>query len=101
MTHTVVWAGDKGGSGKTTGSHAICHGLGMHGIRAIHVTTDPRRLVLPAENRRYATLDGRDVRQLAAVIDKLADRTDCVLVIDGGGGRPEVDACWPRPPTSR
>ena len=91
MSHTVVFAGDKGGSGKTTGSHALCHGLGMHGVRAIHVTTDPRRLVLPADTRRYATLDGRDVRQLARVIDQLADRTDCVLVIDGGGGRPEVD----------
>lgn len=92
MSHTVVSAGDKGGSGKTTISHALCHGLGMHGVRAIHVTTDPRRLVLPAGSRRYATMDGRDIRQLAGIIDKLSDRNDVVLVIDGGGGRPEVDA---------
>lgn len=91
MSHTVVFAGDKGGSGKTTTSHALCHGLGMHGVRAIHVTTDPRRLVLPAESRRYATIDGRNVQQLASIIDRLAERSDVVLVIDGGGGRPEVD----------
>lgn len=91
MSHTVVFAGDKGGSGKTTTSHALCHGLGMHGVRAIHVTTDPRRMVLPADTRRYATMDGRDVKQLAGIIDRLADRADVVLVIDGGGGRPEVD----------
>lgn len=92
MSHTIVFAGDKGGSGKTTTSHALCHGLGLHGVRAVHVTTDPRRLVLTADPRRYATVDGRDVRQLAKVIDQLAKRDDCVLVIDGGGGRPEVDA---------
>ncbi|WP_168220583.1 hypothetical protein [Azospirillum thermophilum] len=92
MSRTVVFAGDKGGSGKTTTSHALCHGLGMHGVRSIHVTTDPRRLVLPADSRRYATVDGREVRQLARVIDQLANRDDVVLVIDGGGGRPEVDA---------
>lgn len=91
MSHTVVFAGDKGGSGKTTTSHALCHGLGLHGIRAIHVTTDPRRLVLAPDPRRYATVDGREVRQLAAIIDQLAERDDCVLVIDGGGGRPDVD----------
>lgn len=92
MSSTIAWVGDKGGSGKTTTSHALCHGLGLHGVRAIHVTTDPGRKVLAPDLRRYATLDGRDVRQLAAVIDRLADRTDCVLVIDGGGARPEVDA---------
>lgn len=91
MSHTVVFAGDKGGSGKTTTSHALCHGLGLHGVRAIHVTTDPRRLVLAADQRRYATVDGRDVRQLAKIIDQLAKRDDVVLVIDGGGGRPDVD----------
>lgn len=92
MSHTVVFAGDKGGSGKTTTSHALCHGLGLHNVRAIHVTTDPRRLVLAADARRYATVDGRDVRQLARLVDQVASRDDVVLVIDGGGGRPDVDA---------
>jgi len=91
MSHVVVWAGDKGGSGKTTGSHAMSHGLALYGVRAVHVTTDPRRLVLPADQRRYATVDGRDVHQLVALIDRLSARTDVVVVIDGGGGRPDVD----------
>ena len=91
MSHTVVFAGDKGGSGKTTTSHALCHGLGLHGVRAIHVTTDPGRMVLSPKDRRYGTIDGRDVRQLAKVVDQLSGRADVVLVIDGGGGRPEVD----------
>ena len=43
MAKTIVLAGDKGGSGKTTSSHAIAHGLAMHGIRAFHISTDPRR----------------------------------------------------------
>lgn len=91
MAKIIVGAGDKGGSGKTTTTHAVCHGLGMHGVRSIHVTTDPRRVVLPADTRRYATVDGRDIKVLSQIIDKLSSRNDCVLVIDGGGGRPEID----------
>src|SRR5690349_16188125 len=92
MASVIVIAGDKGGCGKTTTSHAICHGLAMHGIHAYHISTDPRREILPADARRYATLDGRDPHALGAMIDRLAEMTPAVAVIDGGGGRPEVDA---------
>jgi hypothetical protein len=92
MASIIVIAGDKGGSGKTTTSHAICHGLALYGIPAFQISTDARREILPAENRRYATLDGRDPKALGALVDKLNGMDRTVAVIDGGGGRPDVDA---------
>lgn len=92
MSSIIVIAGDKGGCGKTTTSHAICHGLALYGIHAFHISTDPRREILPAEARRYATLDGRDPNALGSMIDQLSAMHQAVAVIDGGGGRPEVDA---------
>lgn len=91
MAKTIVLAGDKGGSGKTTSSHAIAHGLAMFGIKAFHISTDPRREILPPEARRYATLDGRDPKALGSIIDRLSLLDGAVALIDGGGGRPDVD----------
>ncbi len=91
MAKTIVVAGDKGGSGKTTTSHAIAHGLAMHGVHAFHISPDPRREILPAEGRRYATLDGRDPKALGAILDRLGEMGQGVALIDGGGGRPDVD----------
>jgi chromosome partitioning protein len=91
MTKTIVLAGDKGGSGKTTSSHAIAHGLAMFGIRAFHISTDARREVLPGEHRRYATLDGRDPKALGSILDRLDKVEGAVALIDGGGGRPDID----------
>ncbi len=91
MTKTIVLAGDKGGSGKTTSSHAIAHGLAMYGIRAFHISTDARREILPAEHRRYATLDGRDPKALGGILDRLDQIDGAIALIDGGGGRPDID----------
>lgn len=91
MAKTIVIAGDKGGSGKTTTSHAIAHGLAMYGVHAFHISTDPRREILPAQARRYATLDGRDPKALGAILDRLGEMGQAVALIDGGGGRPDVD----------
>ena len=91
MSTTIVIAGDKGGCGKTTTSHAVAHGLALYGIPAFHISTDARREIMPAETRRYATLDGRDPAALGTLIDRLAGMDKIVVVIDGGGGRPEVD----------
>ena len=91
MAKTIVIAGDKGGSGKTTTSHAIAHGLAMYGVHAFHMSTDPRREILPAQARRYATLDGRDPKALGAILDRLGEMGQAVALIDGGGGRPDVD----------
>ena len=91
MAKTIVIAGDKGGSGKTTTSHAIAHGLAMYGVHAFHISTDPRREILPAQARRYATLDGRDPKALGAILDRLGEMGQAIALIDGGGGRPDVD----------
>ncbi|MBV8096506.1 MAG: hypothetical protein JO110_25345 [Acetobacteraceae bacterium] len=91
MATIIVLAGDKGGSGKTTSSHAIAHGLAMYGVYAFHISTDPRREILPSENRRYATLDGRDPKTLGGIIDRLQAMDRAIVLIDGGGGRPDVD----------
>ena len=91
MAKIIVLAGDKGGSGKTTSSHAIAHGLAMYGIRAFHVSTDPRREILPPAARRYATLDGRDPTKLGSIVDRLQEMERAIVLIDGGGGRPDVD----------
>ncbi len=91
MTKTIVLAGDKGGSGKTTSSHAIAHGLAMFGIRAFRISTDARREILPAEHRRYATLDGRDPKALGVILDRLDQVDGAIALIDGGGGRPDID----------
>ena len=96
MSRIVVVAGSKGGSGKTLVSHAVGHGLALHGVKVFHISTDPGRPVLSAEARRYATLDGRDPRQLGQFVDKLAAMDDAVCIIDGGGSRPQVDAVLAR-----
>ncbi len=91
MATVIVLAGDKGGSGKTTSSHAIAHGLAMYGVPAFHISTDPRREILPAQTRRYATLDGREPKALGALLDQLESMQGAMTLIDGGGGRPDVD----------
>jgi chromosome partitioning protein len=53
MASIIVIAGDKGGCGKTTTSHAICHGLAMYGIHAYHIPTDRRREIRPASSNRH------------------------------------------------
>jgi chromosome partitioning protein len=86
----IAVVGEKGGAGKTLLSHVICHGLGVAGVEAYHITTDQRRQVMPADGRYYATLDGRDPETLGRLIDRLSER-DGVMVLDGGGNRPLVD----------
>lgn len=96
MAKIIVLAGDKGGSGKTTSSYAIAHGLAMYGVHAFHISTDPRREILPPENRRYATLDGRDPMALGTMIDRVQAMGRAIVLIDGGGGRPDVDSVLSR-----
>lgn len=87
----VSFAGRKGGTGKTTDSHATAHGLTMLGMPAAYVLTDKR--VLPSdENRVYTIIDGRTMAQLEqAVLTAKQHDGAGVLVIDGGGNREPVD----------
>jgi hypothetical protein len=91
MARIIVCAGNKGGAGKSLVSHAIAHGLALHGVSVFHISTDIGRQILSADTRRYATLDGRQPKQLGQLVDKLATMEQAVAIIDGGGNRPEVD----------
>jgi hypothetical protein len=87
----VSFAGTKGGSGKTTNSHAAAHGLAMLGIPAAYVLTDKRALPTD-DNRVYSVIDGRTTDQLEQAVATAKGHNGAgVLIIDGGGNREAVD----------
>jgi hypothetical protein len=87
----IAFAGRKGGTGKTTNSHAAAHGLAMLGIPAAYVLTDDRELPKD-DNRVYSVIDGRTVNQLEQAVATAKEHNGAgVLVIDGGGNRAAVD----------
>jgi chromosome partitioning protein len=83
--------GNKGGTGKTSITHMLCHGFGLLGMRSIAVLTDPAREPLIRGNRGYTPVDGRSPEQLEKILAKLKTMTDWIGVIDGGANRPEMD----------
>ena len=83
--------GNKGGTGKTSMTHMLCHGLGLYGKRSIAVLTDSYREPLSRESRRYTPVDGRSAEQLGKIINKLDLMPEWLGVIDGGANRHEVD----------
>ena len=87
----ITFAGRKGGTGKTTNSHAAAHGLAMLGVSAAYVLTDKRQL--PSDKTRvYSVIDGRTIAQLEQAIATAKGHDGAgVLVIDGGGNREAVD----------
>jgi len=84
--------GNKGGTGKTSITHMLCHGFGLLGMRSIAVLTDAAREPLSRGDRRYTPLDGRTPEKLEKIIDKLDSMPEWLGVIDGGGNRPEMDS---------
>jgi hypothetical protein len=87
----ITFSGRKGGTGKTTNSHAAAHGLAMLGIPSAYVLTDDRQLPSDA-NRVYTIIDGRTVAQLEqAIMTAKAHDGAGVVVMDGGGNRKAVD----------
>lgn len=83
--------GNKGGTGKTTISHMLCHGFGLLGLRSIAVLTDINREPLNRGDRGYTPLDGRTPEKLEKILTKLESMPDWIGVIDGGANRPEMD----------
>jgi cellulose biosynthesis protein BcsQ len=83
--------GNKGGTGKTTITHMLCHGFGLLGRRSIAVLTDASREPLAREARRYVPIDGRSPEKIKKVIDLIDSMQRWLGVIDGGGNRPEMD----------
>ncbi|MDD5299665.1 MAG: hypothetical protein PHD65_04130 [Gallionella sp.] len=91
MERIICVIGNKGGTGKTSITHMLCHGLGLLGKRSIAVLTDIEREPLSRGIRRYTPLDGRSPDKLQEIIDKLEAKPKWLAVIDGGGNRPEMD----------
>lgn len=91
MAILIAIIGNKGGTGKTTLSHLLCHGLGLLGRRSACVLTDTTRQPLDPRGRRYVIADARSLDTLKRIIDKLRPLDDWIGVIDGGGNRPDVD----------
>lgn len=91
MERLICVIGNKGGTGKTTVTHMLCHGLGLLGWRAIAILTDAARQPLSKQGRRYIPVDGRDPETLEKIVAKLETTPDWLAVIDGGGNRPALD----------
>jgi len=91
MAILIAIIGNKGGTGKTTLSHLLCHGLGMLGHKSACILTDTAREPLNPDGRRYVIADARSPATLERIVTKLRTLDDWVGVLDGGGNRPEVD----------
>jgi len=91
MERLICVIGNKGGTGKTSITHMLCHGLGLLGRRSIAVLTDAAREPLSRGIRRYTPLDGRSPDRLGEIIARLESKPNWIGVIDGGGNRPELD----------
>lgn len=91
MAQIVCIIGNKGGTGKTTLSHMIAHGMGLLGKQSVCVLTDLERDRLSKEGRRYLPFDARSADNLDKVVRTLNHVPDWYGVIDGGGNRPDMD----------
>jgi NAD(P)-dependent dehydrogenase (short-subunit alcohol dehydrogenase family) len=91
MGKIICVIGNKGGTGKTTLSHMLAHGLGLFGMRAVAVLTDELRDKLSKVNRTYLPFDARSADQLATAAARLRATEGWIGVIDGGGNRPDID----------
>lgn len=91
MNRLICIIGNKGGTGKTSMTHMLCHGLGLLGVRSIAVLTDSYRTPLLRDARGYTPLDGRTPEQLEKIVSKLESLPDWYGVIDGGANRHEMD----------
>lgn len=91
----ISMLGSKGGTGKTTLSHMLAHGLARLGFMAVvaHTDTD-RRSILPDEHRAFRIMDASDKESLDRVIKWYSDielPRDAIVIFDGGGSRSVAD----------
>ena len=91
MEKLICVIGNKGGTGKTSITHMLCHGFGLLGLRSVAVLTDISREPLFRNDRGYTPLDGRTPDKLEKILNKLESMPDWIGVIDGGANRPEMD----------
>lgn len=86
----VAISGIKGGTGKTTLSHALALGAAWRGVPAYLCHTDNRQ-PLRVSGRPYAYYDARKPETLQTLAEA-AINADGLFIIDGGGNRPQFDA---------
>ena len=91
MADIICVIGNKGGTGKTTLSHMLAHGMTLLGHRSVCVLTDACREPLDPTGRSYLVADARSRDGLARVTDKIRSLRAWMGVIDGGGNRSEID----------
>ena len=91
MGKIVSIIGNKGGTGKTTLSHMVAHGLGLMDMRAVTMLTDTYRERLSKVGRTYLPFDARSPENLQSAVRRLRIVRDWMGVVDGGGNRPQVD----------
>jgi hypothetical protein len=92
MAQIICIIGNKGGTGKTTLSHLLAHGLGLFGKYAVAVLTDIDRQPLFKINRNYLPFDARQADNLERAVRKLRATDNWYGVVDGGGNRPQMDS---------
>ncbi|WP_374404209.1 hypothetical protein [Niveibacterium sp.] len=91
MAEIICIIGNKGGTGKTTLSHTLSHGLTLLGRRSACVMTDEDREPLSPQGRRYVVADARSPVARNKVVEKLRDLKSWIGVLDGGANRTETD----------
>lgn len=91
MANIVSIIGNKGGTGKTTLSHLLAHGITLLDQKAIAVLTDSLREPLDPKGRAYVIADARTPKVLEKVIQKIQQIDGWLGVIDGGGNRTNMD----------
>ena len=91
MGKIVSVIGNQGGTGNTTLSHMMAHGLGLFRMHAVAILTDSLRDKLSKINRNYLPFDARSEENLAQAVARLRAVEHWTGIIDGGGNRPEMD----------
>ena len=91
MANIVSIIGNKGGTGKTTLSHLLAHGITLLDQKAIAVLTDSLREPLDPKGRAYVIADARSPKVLEKVVQKIQQIDGWLGVIDGGGNRLNMD----------
>lgn len=91
MSQIVCIIGNKGGTGKTTLSHMLSHGLGLLGQRAVCAVTDHEREPLIPKGRRYVLADARQAPNRQKVLETLKRIEGWIGIIDGGANQTPID----------
>ena len=91
MAEIICIIGNKGGTGKTTLSHLLCHGLTLLGRRAACVMTDEDREPLSPAGRNYLIADARSPIARDKMVGKLRELSGWIGVLDGGANRTDTD----------